>query len=182
MDTPLPATGQFIKYPSRYISNATREFDTSFWDDLWIISNYDPDYSGSTAESLQGNMKKTSVLLADRHPALTESIRDLLEAMFDAVVMVSDEKSLIETLDRFGPDLVIVDLEMPVTRVQNVAALLNQYNPEQKFIVLSTHKGSELIDICKSSGALGCILKHSSADNLIKAVEAVQNGGTFFST
>ena len=126
-------------------------------------------------------MKKTSVLLADRNPALVESIRDLLETMFDTVVMVSDENSLIETLNRFGPDLVIVDLEMPVTRVQNVASLLNQYNPEQKFIVLINHKGSELIDICKSSGALGCILKHSSADNLIKAVEAVQNGGTFFS-
>ena len=126
-------------------------------------------------------MKKTSVLLADRNPALVESIRDLLETMFDTVVMVSDENSLIETLNRFGPDLVVVDLEMPVTRVQNVASLLNQYNPEQKFIVLINHKGSELIDICKSSGALGCILKHSSADNLIKAVEAVQNGGTFFS-
>ena len=127
-------------------------------------------------------MKKTSVLLADRNPALVESIRDLLGSMFDTVVMVSDENSLIETLNRFGPDLVIVDLEMPVTRVQNVASLLNQFNPEQKFIVLINHKGSELIDICKSSGALGCILKHSSADNLIKAVEAVQNGGTFFST
>jgi two-component system response regulator DegU len=127
-------------------------------------------------------MKKTSVLLADRHPALMESIRDLLETMFDVVIIVSDENSLIETLDRFGPDLVIVDLEMPVTRVQNVANLLNQYNPEQKFIVLITHNGGELIDICKSTGASGCILKHSSAENLIKAVEAVQNGGTFFST
>jgi two-component system response regulator DegU len=127
-------------------------------------------------------MKKTSVLLADRHPALMESIRDMLETMFDVVIIVSDENSLIETLDRFGPDLVIVDLEMPVTRVQNVANLLNQYNPEQKFIVLITHNGGELIDICKSTGASGCILKHSSAENLIKAVEAVQNGGTFFST
>jgi hypothetical protein len=36
-------------------------------------------------------MKKTSVLLADRHPALVESIRDLLETLFDTVVMVSDE-------------------------------------------------------------------------------------------
>ena len=127
-------------------------------------------------------MKKTSVLLVDRHPALVESIRDLLGSMFDTVVMVSDENSLIETLNRFGPDLVIVDLEMPVTRVQNVASLLNQYNPEQKFIVLINHKGSELIDICKSSGASGFILKHASAENLIEAVEAVQNGGTFFST
>ena len=126
-------------------------------------------------------MKKTSVLLADRHPALTESIRDLLETLFDTVVMVSDEKSLIETLHRFGPDLVIVDLEMPVTEVQNVANLLNRYDSELKFIVLSTYEGREVMGKCISSGASGYILKRSSAENLIKAVEAVQNGGTFFS-
>jgi DNA-binding NarL/FixJ family response regulator len=126
-------------------------------------------------------MKKTSVLLADRHPALVESIRDLLETLFDTVVMVSDEKSLIETLNRFGPDLVVVDLEMSVTGEQNVANLLNRYDPELKFIVLSTHEGREVMEKCKSSGASGYILKRSSAGNLIKAVEAVQNGGRFFS-
>ena len=126
-------------------------------------------------------MKKTSVLLADRHPALVESLRDLLETMFETVVIVSNEKSLIETLDRFGPDLVVVDLEMFVTREQNVVNLLNRYDPELKFIVLSTHEGTEVMKNCKSSGASGYILKRSSAENLIKAVKAVQNGGTFFS-
>ena len=108
-------------------------------------------------------MKKTSVLLADRHPALTESIRDLLETLFDAVVMVSDEQSLLETLNRFDPDLVVVDLEMPVTGAQNVANLLNRYDPELKFIVLSTNEGREVMEKCKSSGASGYILKRSSA-------------------
>ena len=133
------------------------------------------------SESLQGEMKKTSVLLADRHPSLVEGLRNLLETLFDTVVMVSDEKSLIETLDRFDPDLVIVDLGMPVTRAQNVADLLNRYDPELKFIVLSTHEERKVMESCKSSGASGYILKRSSAGNLIKAVEAVQDGGTFFS-
>jgi DNA-binding NarL/FixJ family response regulator len=126
-------------------------------------------------------MKKTSVLLADRHPALVESLRDLLKIMFDAVVIVSDEDSLIETLDRFDPDLVVVDLEMSVTGEQNVASLLNRYDSELKFIVLSTHEGTEVMENCKSCGASGYILKRSSARNLIKAVETVQNGGMFFS-
>jgi len=126
-------------------------------------------------------MKNTSVLLADRHPALVESIRDLLGTVFDSVVMVSEEKSLIETLNRFGPDLVIVDLEMPVTGVPNVVTLLNRYDPTLKFIVLSTYEGREVMEKCKSSGAMGYILKHSSAGTLLKAVKAVQNGGTFFS-
>ena len=126
-------------------------------------------------------MKKTSVLLADRHPALVESLRDLLKIMFDAVVIVSDEDSLIETLDRFDPDLVVVDLEMSVTGEQNVASLLNRYDSELKFIVLSTREGREVMEKCKRSGASGYILKRSSAGNLIRAVETVQNGGTFFS-
>ena len=126
-------------------------------------------------------MKKTSVLLADRHPALVESMRDLLETMFDAVVMVSDEKSLIETLNQFCPELVIVDLEISVNGEQNVADLLHLYDPELQFIVLSTHEGRQMMEKCKSSGASGYILKRSSAENLIKAVEAVQNGSTFFS-
>jgi DNA-binding NarL/FixJ family response regulator len=133
------------------------------------------------SESLQGEMKKTSVLLADKYPAMVEVIRDLLETLFDTIVMVSDEKSLIETLDRFVPDIIVVDLAFPVEGTQNVAYLLNRYNPELKFIVLSTHEGREIMESCKSSGASGYILKRSSAGNLIKAVEVVQNGGTFFS-
>ena len=126
-------------------------------------------------------MKKTSVLLADRQTEMVEGIRDLLKTTFDTVVMVSDEESLIETLDRFDPDLVVVDLELPVTHVQNVADLLNRYDPELKFIVLSTHEERAVMEACKSSGASGYILKRSSAENLIKAVETVQKGGTFFS-
>ena len=112
---------------------------------------------------------------------MVEGIRNLLETLFDAVVMVSDEESLIEMLDRFDPDLVVVDLGLPVTRGQNVANFLNRYDPELKFIVLSTHEGREVMERCKFSGASGYILKRSSAKNLIKAVETVQNGGTFFS-
>ena len=125
-------------------------------------------------------MKKTSVLLADRHPALMESIRDLLETMFETVLMVSDENSLVNTLERFIPDLVIVDLELPVTGEQNVVTLLNRYDSGLKFIVLSTQEGTEMIKYCKSSGASGYLLKRSSAEDLINAVEAIQNGGGYF--
>jgi DNA-binding NarL/FixJ family response regulator len=126
-------------------------------------------------------MKKTSVLLVDSHPALLESLCDLLKTLFETVLMVSDEKSMLEVLDRFNPDLVVVDLEMPVTGVQNPAELLNRYDPELKFIVLSTREEKEVMENCRSSGASGYILKRSSARKLIRTVEAVQKGGTFFS-
>jgi len=50
-------------------------------------------------------MKNTSDILTDRHLALVESIRQLLDSLFDTVFMVSYKKSLIGGLDRFDPDL-----------------------------------------------------------------------------
>ena len=126
-------------------------------------------------------MKKTSVLLVDRHPALVESIRDLLKTMFDTVVMVSDEDSLIETLDRLDPDLVVADLSVSVTQEPNVVALLNKCDSELKFIILSTFEEREMMENCMSSGASGYVLKRLAARNLGQAVEQVQKGGTYVS-
>ena len=126
-------------------------------------------------------MKNTSVLLADRHPALVGSIRDLLGTLFDTVVMVSDEKSLIETLDRFNPDLVVASLALPVVGAENVAVLLNQHDPEIKYIILGDYEEREVMESCKRYGASGYILKRSSARELVKATQAVQNGDTYFS-
>ena len=126
-------------------------------------------------------MKKTSVLLVDRHPALVESIRDLLKTMFDTVFMVSDENSLIEALDRLDPDLVVADLSVSVTQEPNVVTLLNKYDSELKFIVLSTYEEREMMENCISSGASGYVLKRLAARNLMPAVEQVQKGGTYVS-
>jgi DNA-binding NarL/FixJ family response regulator len=126
-------------------------------------------------------MKKTIVLLAVKHPAMMEGIRGLLETMFDSVVMVSDEISLSETLARLDPDFAVVDLSLDVTRESSVAVLLNRYDPELKFIVLSTHEGYEIMEKCMSSGASGYVLKRSAGRDLGKAVDEVRKGGTFVS-
>jgi DNA-binding NarL/FixJ family response regulator len=126
-------------------------------------------------------MKKTCVLLAVRHPAMMEGIRGLLETMFDSVVMVSDEISLLETLARLDPDFAVVDLSLDVTRESDVAVLLNRYDPELKFIVLSTHEESEIMEKCMLSGASAYVLKRSAGRDLGKAVDEVLKGGTFVS-
>jgi hypothetical protein len=61
-------------------------------------------------------------------------IRRLLETMFDSVVMVSDERSLLETLGKLDPDLVVVDLSFQVVGESNAAVFLNRYDPDLKFI------------------------------------------------
>jgi len=59
--------------------------------------------------------------------------------------------------------------------------LLNKYDSELKFIVLSTYEDRELMENCMSSGASGYVLKRLAGRNLINAVEEVQKGGKYVS-
>ena len=127
----------------------------------------------------RGLMKNKIVLLADSHPALLEGMRGLLATVFNTVVMVSDEDSLMEVLPKLEPDLVVVDMSLPVAQQPNVVMLLNKYDFELKIIALSTNEEPELMKHAMSSGALGYLLKRSAARDLFKAVEKVLRGGTF---
>jgi len=127
-------------------------------------------------------MKKLSVILADRHQNLLEGIRGMLEAMFDHVVMVADEKSLLETIDRIRPDLVVVDLSFPITQEANVALRLWKYDPGLRFIVLSVRDEQAVVAQCLSSGASGFVLKRSIVTDLVPAVMEVLQGHTYVSS
>lgn len=127
----------------------------------------------------RGLMKNKIVLLADSHPALLEGMRGLLATVFNTVVMVSDEDSLMEVLPKLEPDLVVVDMSLPVAQQPNVVMLLNKYDFELKIIALSTNEEPELMKHAMSSGASGYLLKRSAARDLFKAVEKVLRGGTF---
>lgn len=127
-------------------------------------------------------MKKDTVLLADRHMATLDSIRGLLKTKFNSIVMVSDEKSLIEMLPKIDPDLVLLDQAFIVTRSPDVVSLVNKFDPGLKIIVLSTYEEPEYMQQCMSSGVSGYILKRSAAKEIINAIEKVLSGGTYITS
>ena len=87
-------------------------------------------------------MRQGRVLLADSHLPMLQGVRRLLESRFAAVVMVADEGSLLETIERLDPDLVVVDLSMPVQEGSNVARQLMGRFPGLRLIALSVHDGT----------------------------------------
>lgn len=125
--------------------------------------------------------KQKCVVVANRNTGMLEGIRGLLETMFDSVVMVADEKSLLNAADKLRPDLVLVEVSFAVSRGSGVASLLRRRLPELKFILLGTDQEPEIIDACMASGASGYLLKWRLARDLIDAVETVQQGRTFIS-
>jgi DNA-binding NarL/FixJ family response regulator len=125
--------------------------------------------------------KAGRVLLADKHQNMLESIRSLLETLFDVVVMVADEKSLLDSLEKVNPDLVVVDLSLPITEEVNVARRIMKRSPDIKVIILSVHDEQTAVDDCLSAGAAGFVLKRTAANDLIPAVWEVLKGRTYVS-
>jgi DNA-binding NarL/FixJ family response regulator len=125
--------------------------------------------------------KADRVLLADRHQNMLEGIRNMLETVFDVVVMVADEKSLLDALEKVSPDLVVVDLSLPITEEVNVPRRIKKLSPEVKIIILSVHDEQIVVDDCLTAGATGFVLKRTAANDLIPAVWEVLKGRTYVS-
>jgi DNA-binding NarL/FixJ family response regulator len=126
-------------------------------------------------------VKRGRVLLADSHLGMLGGIHSLLDALFETVLMVADERSLVETIETFKPDLVVVDLSLPGEREVNIAWHLMQRHPDLRLIVLSIHDESTVVSQTRLAGAAGFVLKRTVATDLAPAVQEVLRGGAYVS-
>ena len=126
-------------------------------------------------------MSHRCLLLADAHSNMLEAIRRLLAGRFAATVMVADEASLLEAVGRMEPDLVVVDLSLPVSGGVNVVRSLFSQYPDLRVIVLSVHDEQTAISQVLEAGAAGYVLKRTAAVDLMSAVDVVLRGETYVS-
>ena len=113
------------------------------------------------------------VLLADRHHGLTEGVRGLLETMFETVVMVADEPSLLESAARLQPEMVVVDISLARDGSLHWIQGLRERCPDLKLIVLSVHDEPSVHRAATAAGADGFVLKRAIATDLMPTVEAL---------
>jgi DNA-binding NarL/FixJ family response regulator len=126
-------------------------------------------------------MRRGSVLLADSHSPMLEGIRSLLDERFEVVVMVADVRSLLETMEKLQPDLVIVDVSLPHTVGQNVIAILRDRFGLLNVIALSAFDDRIVADRILASGAAAVVLKSSAVTDLGPALDAIDGGRQFLS-
>ena len=126
-------------------------------------------------------MNSNCVILADNHQDMLEGIRGLLKTTFESVVMVADEKSLFEVVEKLNPDITVVDLSLPISGEVNVARKIKIHHPNLKFIVLSFHDEITAVNEIMSAGAAGFVFKRSAVTDLMPAVDEVLKGGTYIS-
>jgi DNA-binding NarL/FixJ family response regulator len=113
------------------------------------------------------------VVVADRHHALMEGIRGLLETTFEAVVMVADEVSLLESASRLSVALAVIDLAL---RHGDGIGMIRRFRarfPKMKMIVISVLDEPGVSESALEAGANAFVLKRAIATDLLPAVDAV---------
>jgi DNA-binding NarL/FixJ family response regulator len=126
-------------------------------------------------------MKHGCVLVADSHPEMLGAVQRVLQDLFGTVVLVADEGSLLAAIPRLQPDLVVVDLSLPVAGYRNIAAECGEKFPSLGVIVLSVYDEPDAAAAAMRAGAKGYVLKRTAAADLVQAVAAVLGGGTYVS-
>jgi DNA-binding NarL/FixJ family response regulator len=123
-------------------------------------------------------MRKIRVLLADDHTILRDGIRALLEDQQDIEVIgeAEDGQSAVKMAAQLDPDIVIMDIAMPLLNGLEATRHIRRDSPQVKVLILTMHENEEYIRQVLAAGAFGYVLKDAAARDLMGAIRAVYNG------
>jgi len=123
--------------------------------------------------------KRPRVLLADDHRLLREAFAQLLEPGCDVVGTVADGRALLAIACELRPDIVVLDIAMPLLNGLDAARQLKRSNPEIKLIFLTVSEDPDVAAEAFRAGASGYLLKNSAASELLQAIQEVSRGRSY---
>lgn len=126
-------------------------------------------------------MKLPRVILADDHTLVAEALRQLIAPHYDVVAIVADGHALLDSATLLKPDVIVVDISMPLLNGLEAGRQLKQKMPSLKLVFLTMNEDPELAVDAMKSGALGYVLKKSAASELLQAIQAALRGKSYVS-
>ena len=127
------------------------------------------------------NRHRARVLIADDHTLVAEACKNLLEPEFDVVGTVSDGLAVLQAVLELRPDVVILDISMPLLNGLDAGEQIKQRNRATKLIYLTMMVGPDIAAEAFRRGASGYVLKHCNAEELAVAVRRVLRGESYLS-
>jgi len=124
-------------------------------------------------------MGRPRILLADDHTLFLEALKRLLEPEFEVVGTVTDGRAALSQARLLNPDVVILDISMPLLNGLDAARLCQEMSPAPKVILLTMNADPEIAQAALELGASGYLLKTSTASELGEAIRDVLGGLTF---
>jgi DNA-binding NarL/FixJ family response regulator len=121
-------------------------------------------------------MARTRVLLADDHEMCTEGFKKMLEPVYDVVGCVGDGRTLLKVTLELKPDVVVLDIGMPLLNGLDAGKEIKRLLPQTKLVFLTMNPDSEIAAEALRIGASAYLLKTSHASELPKAIEGALKG------
>ena len=135
-------------------------------------------------EQKSGENSITTVLLVDDHAVVRDGIRARFEAHpdFEVVGEAVNGRDAIIKAGELRPDVVLMDISMPVMNGMDAARQIRNDYPDMKVIILTMHEHKEYIQGVIRCGAHGYIVKDVSSNEMINAIKTVIGGETYYSS
>jgi DNA-binding NarL/FixJ family response regulator len=128
---------------------------------------------------MEGIMKRPRVILADDHTLMLDALKTLLEPEFEVVGTFADGRDLVEGASALTPNVIVLDIGMPVMNGLIAGQKLKQAMPLVKLVYLTMNHDPDIAGEAFRLGASGYLLKQSAGAELIRAIREVVRGGFY---
>jgi DNA-binding NarL/FixJ family response regulator len=126
-------------------------------------------------------VRKICVVLADDHQQMIAMVRQTLGEEFEVVSAVEDGKQAVNAVFTLNPDVLVIDISMPVLNGLQAAKQLQTADCRAKIIFLTVYAGRDFLDAAFSAGASGYVNKARLSTDLIPAIHEAMLGRIFIS-
>lgn len=126
-------------------------------------------------------MLGTRVILADDHTLMLDALKHLLEPEFEVVGTFGDGHALVEGAPQLKPDVIVLDIGMPIMNGFSAGQRLKRSMPAVKLIYLTMSHDLDMAAEAFRVGASGYLLKNSKGSELINAIRQVARGNSYVS-
>ena len=124
-------------------------------------------------------MKRARVLLAEDHKIVAAGLQGILEPEFELVGTVQDGRALLKAARELRPDVIVVDISMPLLNGIEAVRQLKKANDRAKVVFLTMHPDVTYASRAFEAGASGYVLKHSAPAELVTAIREALKGRTY---
>lgn len=126
-------------------------------------------------------MNRIKILIADDHSMVREGLKSLIELEDDieVVAQAGDGQEAFDKIIEIDPDVVLLDINMPIMNGLEVLAKLHEENIDVNVLILTIHNEIEYLYKAVEIGVNGYVLKDSESDVLIKAIRSIYNGESY---
>ncbi len=122
---------------------------------------------------------RARILIADDHAVFAEALRLLLEKSYDVVGTALDGSALVDAAAKLVPDVVVVDIGMPLLNGLDAARRVKEQLPKIKLVFLTMQDDPALAATVMEMGPVAFVLKQTAGTELLKAIELVLNGKSY---